>query len=263
GPSAAMAPATGSTAPASPLGSGGASAASAARADEDSFLRDAPVVAEIQETAEQAAASGSKPAKGEQGGKERGTGTTGRAARRGAEGPGTKGAAARQPETQYSILLGPERFPGVRFTAVRLAFAVVAEDVQGRRSHARPILEIDPVEALNAPTDLHASGTPEGIALTWHLPAPPPPPSAPSAGAAAAASDIRGVDIYRVEFPGGGNASPSPGAPASAMAPRFPYKPIAGSPFGGGSAVDRTAGIGPSCLYGARLVSRAPGERQA
>jgi hypothetical protein len=167
---------------------------------------------------------------------------------------------------------------------VRLAFAVVAQDANGRRSHARPVLEIDPIVALPPPSDLRASGTLEGIALTWRLPAP-----APSAAGPTAPPPPVGVDIYRAEAapaaasdasPGTPESAPAPSsasasapasastsapasastpAPAPAPTPRFPYKPIAGSPFTGESVVDRTAVIGTSYLYEARLVSLAPG----
>jgi hypothetical protein len=91
-----------------------------------------------------------------------------------------------------------------------------------------------------------------------------------------------GVDIYRTEISGpsaapgsavpdastnaastaGSTGPPTAGtsARAPAAAPRFPYKPIPGSPFTGGSAVDRTAVIGTTYLYEARRVSLAPGK---
>src|SRR5262245_6078918 len=136
-------------APGAPPTSGTPPGASAA---DESFQKDAEVVAEIVETPEQAAASTPpKPAKGER------KGSTGEAAAEGASSSVPKGAppggqaattatAARPPaETQYRVLLGPDHFPGTRFTSVRLAFAVVAQDTRRRRSRARPILEIDPV----------------------------------------------------------------------------------------------------------------------
>ena len=149
-------------------------------------------------------------------------------------------AAASAP---YAVLLGPERFPGTRFTSVRLAFAVIARDARGRRSRARAIVEIDPVEPLLPPTDLRATGTPEGVALAWRL------PESPATGEGSAVpSETSGVNVYRAE-------AVSPAGP-----PRFPYRPVAGSPYVGESALDRTAAIGTSYLYEARRVSRAPGK---
>lgn len=245
-----------------------ASGSTDARAKEDSFLKDSAVVAEITETPEQAAAAatpkGSKSAgsaKAESGGKPKEQKDAAEPAGAGAgAGPA---ATPRPPETQYAILLGPERFPGARFTSVRLAFAVVAQDASGRRSHARPILEIDPVEPPLPPSDLRATGTPEGVALTWRLPAlppsppPPPTPAAPATAVPSTPAEMRGVDVYRFEIA----PLAVPVAPGNApAAPRFPYRPIGGSPFTGESALDRTALIGTSYLYEARLVTLAPGK---
>lgn len=277
-------------APAFSTAPGAPSASALARASEESFLRDSEVVAEIAETPEQAAAAapskgvatGATGAKRAKGAKAKAKAT----AKPGAESAGsrkpekTAGSAtpeetagtpapapvppepphpARPPETQYSALLGPERFAGTRFTSVRLAFAVVAQDASGRRSHARPILEIDPVETLPPPTELVATGTPEGVALAWRLPPAIPAPEPAAGTTPPPPSETRAVDIYRVEAATsslGGAAAPS--APPSAA--RFPYRPIAGSPFAGQSALDRTAVIGTSYLYEARLVSLAPGK---
>jgi hypothetical protein len=271
--------ATTAPAPSSPSGSGGANVSADARASEESFLRDSEVVSEIAETPDQvAAAEGSGTAKGAMGAKgdaktssrakepdagdqpkksPAGAGGTEERAT-GAAAGGAGASAIRPPETQYSILLGPEHFPAARFTSVRLAFAVVAVDSSGRRSRARPIIEIDPVETLPPPSDLRASGRLEGVELAWRLPEPPTPLQAAEEPTPAPA-EMRGVDVYRTEVAPSA-AAPASGTAPAAAAPRFPYKPIAGSPFTGQSGVDRTAVIGASYLYEARTASLAPGK---
>lgn len=129
-------------------------------------------------------------------------------------------------------LLGPEAFPGARFTSVRLAITVIARDDHGRRSRPAAIVEIDPVPLLPPLEAFTAVGVREGVRLAWRAPA----------GTSSAA-----VNVYRRLA----SSDPDKG---------FPAKPIAGSPFSGESASDASARLGESYVYEGRLVSTTPGK---
>jgi hypothetical protein len=126
------------------------------------------------------------------------------------------------------VALGPDRFPGTRLAAARIALAVIAIDDRGRRSPARPIVLLDPVEPLPAIESLTAEPGPEGVRLAWKLPASLGPPGR--------------VNVYR-----------------AAGAEPFPVVPIPSSPFEGERALDAGAGLGASYRYEARLVAVGSG----
>ncbi len=77
------------------------------------------------------------------------------------KGPGTAagpraqasaGEAPAAPAQPVSATIPLSTFKGARLSSARLQLAVVAVDADGRRSRPRPILELDPVEPLPAPS---------------------------------------------------------------------------------------------------------------
>jgi hypothetical protein len=153
-------------------------------------------------------------------------------------------------------------FKGARVTSARLQLAVVAVDADGRRSRPRPILELDPVEPLPAPAGFTAEPGPDGVTLRWSLP-----------------EGLKGVgvNLYRTLVApagepaeatevsaGAGSRGSGPGparAGGRAAKPGWtPPKPIPGSPFAGGSAIDHTALLGRTYRYEARTASTDPGK---